>query len=219
MERIKEIASGFLVSISVICFFITFGWLPYYIDSLIALILSLSLAIPLLIRGVKFLKKILRIKQAQNLVFVAKKFIMSVQGVALACWVFDIVTTFFSVNARGNVEINPLGWPFGIIGAAVYYIPAIIGVNYLLFKSNSKGLSFFVALIITAVTLFMASNNFNAGFLNFANLRLFTDIESNLELMTTWLVSCVALTTLNMIAVLKNRNNQQTSITTTQNKI
>jgi hypothetical protein len=208
MDQLKNTIQGFFVSTSVICLFITFGWLPYYIDLWVVLALSLFLAIPLLIRGIIFLRRCKKKMPFHNLVLETKNVILFVQGIALACWFFDICTTFFSIDLRGDVEINPLGWPFGIIGAAVYYIPALAGVYYLLYKTKSNSPSFFVAIIVTALTLFMGSLNFNAGMLNFANLRLFTNLASNSEVMAVWLLACAALAIMNIIVILKPKNNR-----------
>ncbi|NLE05262.1 MAG: hypothetical protein GX638_10760 [Crenarchaeota archaeon] len=111
-----------------------------------------------------------------------KDLIICLQGVALACWFFDVSTTYFALKILGCVELNPLGWPLGILGAAVYYIPTIIGTFYLLFKINTK-VSYLVAMFITVITLFMASLNFNAALSNFGNVVFFGGLQLNVELM------------------------------------
>ncbi|HSV49913.1 MAG TPA: hypothetical protein VLH35_06310, partial [Candidatus Acidoferrales bacterium] len=48
-----------------------------------------------------------------------RKLLFGFQGVALAFWSFDIITTFYAVDFTGlAIELNPLGWPMGILGAA-----------------------------------------------------------------------------------------------------
>jgi hypothetical protein len=50
-----------------------------------------------------------------------RNLLFSFQGIALALWMYDIVTTFYAINVTGlAVEINPLGWPLGILGAFAF---------------------------------------------------------------------------------------------------
>ena len=89
------------------------------------------------------------------------------QGVALAFWMFDLITTFYAINVSGlAVELNPLGWPMGILGALVYYAPTLVFSYILLFKIKDK-VSFYATIPLTFVTLNMSSFNFMAGVQNF----------------------------------------------------
>jgi hypothetical protein len=200
MDQVKSVSHSFLTVTSIICLF-TFGWLYRYVDVWVALTFCLFLALPLLIRAILFLKSLGGKNQTKTIDKV-KNFIWSFQGVALGCWSFDMGTTFFSVNVRGDVELNPLGWPLGIIGAAVYYIPALIGVYFVLYKTESKS-SFYAALVLTALTLFMGYMNLNAGMTNFAHLRLFNSLEPHPELITVWLATGTILSALNIAAIIK----------------
>jgi hypothetical protein len=201
MKQVKGVARGFLTMASVIYLF-TFGWLPYYVDVWVALICFLFLAIPLLIRAILFLKGSGEKHQTKTLVEKVKNFVVSLQGVALACWAFDVGTTYFSVNIRGDVELNPLGWPLGIVGAAGYYIPAMIGVYFLLYKTKTKS-SFYASVVLTALTLFMGYLNLNAGMTNFAHLRLFSSLETLPELIAAWLATGAILSALNVADAIK----------------
>lgn len=89
--------------------------------------------------------------------------LFSLQGVALACWAFDLTTTFYAIDVtRLATEVNPLGWPIGILGALMYYGPTVVMMYVLLFKIKQKS-SIYVGIVLSAVTLGMGALNFNAG--------------------------------------------------------
>ena len=93
--------------------------------------------------------------------------LFSLQGVVLACWAYDLLTTYYAIDvARVATEINPLGWPLGVMGAFAYYVPTIILTYVLLFRLKQK-VSFYTAILITALSLYMGSMNLNAGIGNF----------------------------------------------------
>jgi hypothetical protein len=88
-------------------------------------------------------------------------------GVALACWAYDLATTFYAIDiSRVATEINPLGWPLGALGAFSYYAPTVILTYVLLFKMKAK-ISVYAAVPITLVALLMGMMNLNAGVENF----------------------------------------------------
>jgi hypothetical protein len=96
-----------------------------------------------------------------------REIIFSFQGVALACWSFDLLTTYYAINVTGiAVEINPLGWPLGILGAFAYYGPTLVLTYFLLFKMK-ENLSLYASVPMTAVMLYMGSMNLFAGAQNF----------------------------------------------------
>jgi hypothetical protein len=65
--------------------------------------------------------------------------LFSFQGVALGFWMFDIATTFYAINITGlAIELNPLGWPWGILGAFAFFGPALMFSYVLLFKMKEK---------------------------------------------------------------------------------
>jgi hypothetical protein len=89
------------------------------------------------------------------------------QGVALAFWSFDMITTFYAIDITGlAVELNPLGWPLGILGAFAFYGPALIFSYILLFRLKEK-VSFYAAIPLTLLTVAMSSMNLIAGAENF----------------------------------------------------
>lgn len=96
-----------------------------------------------------------------------RNLLFSVQGAALAFWAFDIVTTFYAINVTGlAVELNPLGWPLGILGAFAYYGPTVVCSYVLLFKIK-ESVAFYGAVPLTLVTLGMGAMNLLAGAQNF----------------------------------------------------
>ena len=96
--------------------------------------------------------------------------LFSLQGVALACWAFDLTTTFYAIDVtRLATEVNPLGWPIGILGALMYYGPTVVMTYVLLFKIKQKS-SIYVGIVLSAVMLGMGALNFDAGA---QNLRVF----------------------------------------------
>lgn len=89
------------------------------------------------------------------------------QGVALAFWSFDVATTFYAIDITGLAyELNPLGWPLGILGAAAFYLPTLALSYVLLFKLKGN-VPLYAAIPFTIITLYMASMNLQAGAQNF----------------------------------------------------
>jgi hypothetical protein len=82
-----------------------------------------------------------------------------------SCWAFDVIVTFYAINVlHVATETNPLGWPFGALGALTFYIPALIFTYLLLFRIRNK-LSLIVAILETLLA-------FGFGFMNlFAGLH------------------------------------------------
>lgn len=96
-----------------------------------------------------------------------RSLLFSIQGVALAFWMFDISTTFYAINiTKIAYEVNPLGWPWGILGAMAYYLPTIVFSYLLLYKMKSN-IALIGAVPITFLTLIMATMNLNAGIMNY----------------------------------------------------
>ena len=89
------------------------------------------------------------------------------QGAALACWAFDLATTFYAIDiARVAEEINPLGWPLGAVGAMSYFVPTVILTYVLLFRIKQP-VALGAAIPMTSIMLLMGSMNLNAGAGNF----------------------------------------------------
>jgi hypothetical protein len=99
-----------------------------------------------------------------------RQILISMYGVSFACWISDIGSTYYAIDVLGvAAEQNPLGWPFGALGALVFYIPAIVFAYLLLFKVKQK-YALLVATIITVLTLYLGFLNFFAGGQNFGFL-------------------------------------------------
>jgi hypothetical protein len=96
-----------------------------------------------------------------------RNLLSSFQGVALAFWLFDIMTTFYAINVTGlTVELNLLGSPLGILGALAYYASTLVFLYVLLFKMK-EGISFHATIPLTLITLGMGAMNWVAGAQNF----------------------------------------------------
>jgi hypothetical protein len=90
----------------------------------------------------------------------------SLQGAALACWIFDLSTTFYAIDiTHVAAEVNPLGWPLGLLGALAYYAPTLT-LSYILLFRIREDVAFYAAVPITVVALFMGLMNLHAGTLN-----------------------------------------------------
>jgi hypothetical protein len=89
------------------------------------------------------------------------------QGIALAFWMLDLITTFYAIDVTGlAIELNPLGWPLGILGALAFYGPALVFSYVLLFRFKER-VSFHAAIPLTLVTISMSLQNLIAGAQNF----------------------------------------------------
>jgi hypothetical protein len=96
-----------------------------------------------------------------------RELIFSFQGIAFACWAFDLMTTHYAVDVtRIAVEINPLGWPLGILGAFAYYGPTVVLSYYLLFRMK-ESIALYASIPMTAVMLGMGAMNLIAGAENY----------------------------------------------------
>jgi len=81
-------------------------------------------------------------------------------------WAFDACTSFYAIDVLGVAgEENPLGWPFAVLGALVFYVPALAFNYVLLFKVKDR-YSPLVAILITALALFSGVMNLCAGLHN-----------------------------------------------------
>ncbi|MEM2147628.1 MAG: hypothetical protein QXJ94_03375 [Candidatus Bathyarchaeia archaeon] len=165
MSSLSDFANGFLVMTVIIWILniITFFVLG---KTLAALIFLLILIIPISIvayegwnwkTGKKNVNRLHRLRQI----------LISTYGVSFACWVFDIGSTYYAIDVLGvAAEQNPLGWPFGALGALIFYVPAMVFTYLLLFKVKQT-YAILVAIVITVLTLYLGFLNFVAGGQNF----------------------------------------------------
>ncbi len=165
MGLLKSLAQGFLVATGLIWLF-NIAALFRGGDAWLAMLYLLVLLIP--VSSATFLK-LKNINQKNHFESSQKcrNLLFSFQGVALAFWMFDIATTFYAINVTGlAIELNPLGWPLGILGAFAYYAPTLVFSYILLFKIKDKT-SLYAAIPLTLLTLGMSSMNLMAGAQNF----------------------------------------------------
>lgn len=162
------VVRGFVAASSIICLFITAVWLPNYTGLMPALALLAILAAPFTVNLLRTVDRLNRhTDDSQATVKKAKAVLMALQGLGFACWFYDILSTVYQINIlQTAIELNVLGWPFSALGALVFYIPMIFVTYFLLYRVKTK-LSFYVAVLISVLVLFMAALNFNAAMYNF----------------------------------------------------
>jgi len=101
-----------------------------------------------------------------------KLFLLCLYAFPFFCWTFDVITTYNAVVVlRVAVELNPLGWPLGVVGALLFYVPALVFTYLLLFRVGSR-LASCVAVVITALALVSGVMNLGAGLHNLAVMRM-----------------------------------------------
>ena len=165
MGSLKSLAQGFLVATGLV-----------WIFNIVALLrggdawLGLAYLLILLIPATSILY--LKFKHLSNTVppnGVAKwrTVLFAFQGVALAFWSYDLLTTFYAIDITGlAIELNPLGWPLGILGAFAFYGPSLLFSYVLLFRLK-ENISFYAAIPLTMLSLSMSLMNLFAGAQNF----------------------------------------------------
>ena len=165
MGSLKSLAQGFLVATGLIWLF-NIASLFRGGDAWLVMLYLLVLLIPVSSVNIPQTQKHKPKKPLRKLSEMAQS-LFSFQGVALAFWMFDIATTFYAINVTGlAIELNPLGWPLGILGAFAYYAPTLVFSYILLFKIKDKT-SLYAAIPLTLLTLGMSSMNLMAGAQNF----------------------------------------------------
>jgi hypothetical protein len=165
MAALKGLAQVFLFSTGLICVY-NIAMLFIDGDAWLATLYLLILLIPA--TSLTYLKlKTKSKKPALDSSLKWRSMLFSLQGFALACWMYDIATTFYNVDITGlAVEMNPLGWPLGILGALAYYGPTLVFSYVLLFKIK-ENVALYAALPITLITFGMGAMNLFAGAGNF----------------------------------------------------
>ena len=165
MGSLKSLAQGFLVAAGLIWIFNIVALFRGG-DAWLGLLYLLILLIP--VSSLTYLKlKNTNPKAAPDTSEKWRNLLFSFQGVALAFWMFDIATTFYAINVTGlAVELNPLGWPLGILGAFAYYVPTLVFSYILLFKMK-ESIALYAAIPLTLITLGMGAMNLMAGAQNF----------------------------------------------------
>jgi hypothetical protein len=106
------------------------------------------------------------LKGRKNNIDWLRRILLSLFGLCLACWVFDVATTYYVLYVIGGVEeLNPLGFPLGVFGALAFYVPASVFIYLLLFQLRHR-LSLLAAFSLTFLSLCMGFMNLGAGLEN-----------------------------------------------------
>jgi hypothetical protein len=93
--------------------------------------------------------------------------------VPFLCWGFDVGVTFYVIDVlRVAGEVNPLGWPLAVLGALIFYIPALLFTYLLLFRIKNR-LSFIAAVLITLLALGLGAMNLLAGLHNIGIVEIY----------------------------------------------
>ncbi len=201
MNQAKSVAQGFTAAANVI-WLIASIWVSVNINLWLGLGLFVFLAVPFSLRNIMSLRGFNAKMTTQAAVKKAKTVLMALQGFGFACWFLDVTSTIFAINInQTSSELNILGWPFGALGALTYYIPTTFLTYFLLYKVKSKE-SFYVAVIITAVTVFMGLRNLNAGLYNLSGMQI-NSSAAGLETLGILLAIMSALSAFNILAAIR----------------
>lgn len=102
-----------------------------------------------------------------------KPYLLYLHAAPLLFWAFDVLTTLYTINFLDVAEeLNPLGWPFGVWGALIFYIPAILFTYLLLFRIENR-LSSGIAALITVISIGLGVMNLLAGLHNIGIASLY----------------------------------------------
>lgn len=92
-------------------------------------------------------------------------------AIPFAFWAFDVTTTFFAIDVLGFAEeLNPLGWPWAILGGLIFYVPAFVFTYWLSFSGRGR-YSLLIAALITALACYVGVTNLLAGLHNLSLIR------------------------------------------------
>ena len=205
MGSLKSLAQGFLVATGLIWIF-NIASLIHDGDAWLGLMYLLILLIPASSITILKLKNTSHTPRDDSRKW--RNLLFSFQGVALGFWMFDIITTIYAINVTGlAIELNPLGWPWGILGAFAFFGPTLVFSYVLLFRMKEK-ISLYAALPLTLITLGMGMMNLVAGAQNF---QVFVDtaflasgVRYDLLALIVTLNLAVPLTLKRMVAKPKN---------------
>jgi hypothetical protein len=202
------VGRGFVAASSIICLFLTVVWLPSYTGLWPALALLALLAVPF---AVNFLKTVDILNQhtsdAQAIVKKAKAVLMALQGLGFACWFYDVLSTIYQINIlQTAIELNFLGWPFSALGALLFYIPMVFVTYFLLYRVKTK-LSFYVAVLVSVLVLFMGALNFNAAMYNFWQVYPLGDVV-DFVVIGVWVAVLGVFAALNLASIKRLRHSK-----------
>jgi len=140
------------------------GIITFFIleTTLAALFFLLILMAPISIIIYRYVKRKTETEEA-NLLDILRQILVYIYVISFTSWMFDVGTTHYVLDVLSiNIELNPLGWPLGALGALLFFIPAMI-LTYLLLFRVKKIYAILVAIIITVLTLYHGFQNFIAA--------------------------------------------------------
>jgi hypothetical protein len=140
------------------------GIITFFIleTTLAALFFLLILMAPISIIIYRYVKRKTETEEA-NLLDILRQILVCIYVISFTSWMFDVGTTYYVLDVLSiNIELNPLGWPLGALGALLFFIPAMI-LTYLLLFRVKKIYAILVAMIITVLTLYLGFQNFIAA--------------------------------------------------------
>jgi hypothetical protein len=180
VHPLKDLATGFLAMVAFIWFFSALQlfnsgdlWLGTIFVML--LVIPVSAALSLQLR-----KKNMPNPRA-NRSDLGRSLLFSVQGIVLACWVYDLATTFYAIDITHLAyETHPLGWPWAAVGGLTFYVPTLLLSYFLLFRMQDK-VSFGGGCVLAALSLALGTTNFRAGASNFTVFILTASIADDLK--------------------------------------
>lgn len=208
MDQPKNFAQGFIVASSAICLLETWALQGFYLNPWVGYTLFLLLAVPLAVNLYMATARFRAKKPTQAKVKQAKNILMALQGFGFACWLFDVLSTIFVISIKhASYELNPLGWPLSAAGALAYFVPITFAVYYLLFKLKSKE-SFYAAVMLTGVSVFMGLRNLYASLYNLPKIYPFASQTADYMILGIWITLVTTLATLNAFSIAKTRKSQ-----------
>ncbi|MGD6933506.1 MAG: hypothetical protein ACQCN5_04795 [Candidatus Bathyarchaeia archaeon] len=205
MIQVKNVAQGFLVTASAICLLETFQMQYLYLNQWLGSIFFVVSAGPLAANFFMAVNRFRAEKTIQAKVIQTKNVLMALQGFGFACWFFDVLSTTLVIDVQhAGSELNPLGWPLSALGALAYFVPITFVTYYLLFKLKTKE-SFYGAVALTGVSIFMGLRNLGASLFNLSGLGGFSGYPEEISVLCIWIILVAILTTLNLVIVVKNK--------------
>lgn len=192
---------GFIASSSILCLVITLLWLPHYVGIWASLACFIALAVPFILNCLRTLDHTAQQnKNSQATVQTAKASLLALQGLGFACWFFDVISTIFIINIQQvAIELNFLGWPLSALGALIFYVPMVLVVYFLLYRVKTK-LSFYVAVMISVLVLFVGALNINASLYNFNQIYPISVFADGL-VVAIWVLVLTILTVMNIVGI------------------
>jgi hypothetical protein len=197
---VKSIAEGFFAMATIIALF-SIVTLIRSGDSWLGMLYLLILVMPVSAAGVLW-NKTRKTRPSTTTLQKLTQALFALLGIALACWSYDLATTCYAIDiAKVATEINPLGWPWGALGAFTYYGPTTLFTYVLLVKIKQK-MSVYAAIPMVFVALLMGSMNLNAGIGNFQFFVSTAHIAASIRMDLLAIVAVADLTYLAILASL-----------------